>query len=70
MLDVTGEQNVLGKPNGSDIENEKTTYVTLYGVDSAKKIAKETQNRAVDILKEMPNSEYLQTMINNILNRG
>lgn len=70
VLDVSGSQSILGKPNGSDIENEKTTYVTLYGVESAKRIAKETQNRAIDILKEMPNSEYLQIMIKGILDRG
>lgn len=36
ILDVIGEEEVLGKPVGSDIENDKTTYVKLYGVEGAK----------------------------------
>ena len=29
ILDVTGSQDVTGKPSGSDEKNKKTTYVTL-----------------------------------------
>ena len=33
MLDVISTEETLGKPIGSDAENEKTTYVTLLGLD-------------------------------------
>ncbi len=36
ILDVIGDEEVLGKPIGSDIENDKTTYVKLYTVEGAK----------------------------------
>nr|WP_256941357.1 farnesyl diphosphate synthase [Bacillus sp. EAC] len=36
ILDVIGDEDVLGKPVGSDIENDKTTYVKLYTVEGAK----------------------------------
>ena len=35
ILDVTGDERELGKPTHSDERNEKTTYVTLYGLDKA-----------------------------------
>jgi len=36
ILDVIGNVDLIGKPVGSDIENDKTTYVKLYGVTGAK----------------------------------
>ena len=36
ILDVTSTQEMLGKPVFSDEKNNKTTYVTLYGMDKAK----------------------------------
>lgn len=39
ILDVTSTEERLGKPIGSDRENEKTTYATLYGLEESKKIA-------------------------------
>ena len=38
ILDVTSTQEELGKPIHSDEKNEKTTYVTLLGIDEAKKV--------------------------------
>ena len=32
ILDVTGSAQELGKPVGSDVRNQKTTYVSLFGV--------------------------------------
>ena len=37
ILDVTSTQEVLGKPIHSDEKNEKTTYVTLLGIDACEK---------------------------------
>lgn len=35
ILDVTGEESKLGKPVGSDIDNQKSTYPSLLGLDGA-----------------------------------
>jgi len=57
ILDVIGDPNKLGKPVGSDEENEKSTYPNLLGLEGAKKqkatyekLAKEalTQANAMD----------------------
>lgn len=37
ILDVSGEEEKLGKPVGSDEDNEKSTYPKLLGLDGARK---------------------------------
>jgi geranylgeranyl diphosphate synthase type II len=39
ILDVTGTDEGLGKPQGSDERHGKRTYVTEYGLDGARKLA-------------------------------
>lgn len=39
ILDATADAQVMGKPTGRDAENHKSTYVTLLGVDDARKMA-------------------------------
>lgn len=39
ILDVTSTAQVLGKPVGSDAVNEKVTYVSLVGLDEARRMA-------------------------------
>ena len=44
VLDVTSTAEQLGKPIGSDSENGKTTFVTLYGTEGAMELAKKLNN--------------------------
>ena len=53
ILDVTSNLETLGKPVGSDEKNNKTTYVTLLGIDKAKEQVKEYTDRAINRLKEI-----------------
>ena len=41
ILDVTGSQEALGKPQGSDERLGKRTYVTEFGLDGARGLAGE-----------------------------
>lgn len=41
ILDVTSDEETLGKPIGSDEENQKSTYVSLLGVEKSRKTAEE-----------------------------
>ncbi len=52
ILDVTVSSEELGKPAGSDLENEKSTFITLYGLNKAKEIAEKLTNEAISGLKE------------------
>jgi geranylgeranyl pyrophosphate synthase len=35
ILDVIGDEQTIGKPVGSDMSNEKSTFVSVYGLDEA-----------------------------------
>jgi geranylgeranyl diphosphate synthase, type II len=46
ILDVTGSDVTLGKPQGSDERLGKRTYVTEYGLEGARKLAEQSHQRA------------------------
>jgi geranylgeranyl diphosphate synthase type II len=46
ILDVTGSEETLGKPQGTDERLGKRTYVTEFGLDGARSLARESHGRA------------------------
>ncbi len=71
ILDVTSNEKVLGKPVGSDDKNNKTTFVSLYGLDKAFAIAAELSNMALDALDEIGgDTEALYEITNYLLDRN
>jgi geranylgeranyl diphosphate synthase type II len=52
ILDVTGTDDALGKPQGSDERHGKRTYVSEYGLDGARKLAAESHTKARAALTE------------------
>ena len=70
ILDVTGDENVFGKPIGSDAESGKTTYVTLYGLEKAHEKAEELTNEALEILSNWENSDFIKELTKKLLNRN
>ena len=50
ILDVTGSDETLGKHQGSDERLGKRTYVTEFGVDGARQLAKQAHERAIEAL--------------------
>ena len=70
ILDVTGSQEVIGKPVNSDEKNKKTTYVTLEGLDKAKKDVEQISAEAIEELGKLPgNNEFLEQLIHMLINR-
>jgi geranylgeranyl diphosphate synthase type II len=68
ILDVEGDQNKLGKPVGSDERNEKTTYVSMHGMDESKAEVQRLSEEAVSMLDELCEQEghddsFLKDMI-------
>lgn len=53
ILDHTADEAVLGKPVGSDDKNNKTTFVTIFGIEKAMLIAEDLTNRAIQSLKSI-----------------
>ena len=54
ILDCTGQQELLGKPVGSDAQQNKTTYVTLYGLERAKEMSQRQTEEALECLERLP----------------
>ena len=51
ILDCVGDETKLGKPIGSDDENEKITYANLLGIDNARKKAEELNAESTEALR-------------------
>ena len=51
LLDITSTSEELGKPVGSDEENEKSTYPALLGMEKSVQLVDELTVEAVDALK-------------------
>jgi geranylgeranyl diphosphate synthase type II len=52
ILDVTGSDEQLGKPSGSDERHGKLTYVSLFGLERARELAAESHTKAIEALGE------------------
>lgn len=70
ILDVTSSLEVLGKLTHSDEKNEKTTYVSLYGVDEAQKMVEQLSDEAIDILGQLGGKgSFLESLIKALVYR-
>ncbi len=70
ILDVTSTAEQLGKPIGSDQENNKSTYVGLLGIDECKRLSRELTERAVSALEIFDNdTEILKNFAYYLLER-
>lgn len=70
ILDVTGTQEALGKPIGSDEKNHKTTYVTLEGLENSKKEVEKLSRRAVKHLEGLVvKNEFLVQLMLYLIQR-
>lgn len=70
ILDVTSTAEELGKPVLSDEKNNKTTYVTLEGIDKAKNDVEAISVQAIQILEELPGSNpFLEALIRMLITR-
>lgn len=70
VLDVVGDEKVLGKPIGSDSENQKPTFVTLMGVDKAKRKAREYTEKAKQIATELENADFFVWLADYLCDRN
>ncbi len=71
ILDKIGDEALLGKPVGSDEKNEKTTYVTLEGLDKAQADQKQLSEEAIAMLNEITAEKvFLKDLIGSLVNRN
>lgn len=69
ILDVTSTTEELGKPVGSDEEENKTTFVTIHGVEKASKIAGQITDSAMMQLEAFGSDEFLTGLTEMLLKR-
>ena len=70
ILDIEGDEAVLGKPIGSDERNEKSTYVTFKGIEKSKEEVKRLTDEAIEILKKLPyKNEFLVDLLQYLVYR-
>lgn len=70
ILDVVGDSAVLGKPVGSDAENDKTTYVTLKGIEESQKDVEAFTAEAISALNAFENVDFLKTLAEKLIGRN
>lgn len=70
ILDVTSTSEVLGKPVHSDEKNEKTTYVTLMGIEEAGRAVEELSEEAISLLHQLPEeNHFLEQLLCQLIHR-
>ena len=70
ILDIESDTETLGKPQGSDIELDKSTYPKLLGIEKEKQYRDELISQALTEIKALNiNSDFLVSLIHYIAER-
>lgn len=70
ILDVVGDEAALGKPVGSDVKNDKATYVTIFSLDEARRMAEEAAEKATAAVEPLgPKAWFLRDLVSYMLVR-
>lgn len=70
ILDVTSTSEELGKPVHSDEKNNKVTYVTLFGLEGAKRESATFSEKAISLLESLEQkNEFLNLLVAKLVNR-
>ncbi len=69
ILDISGDEKLLGKPIGSDAESGKVTYASLNGIEKSREFARRLTEEALEMLDEFENNELLKELTRYLLNR-
>lgn len=70
ILDLISTTEELGKPIHSDEKNEKTTFVTIHGMEKALQAVENYSEKALQALENLPRQNaYLNTLIQVLIHR-
>ena len=70
ILDIVGDEAKLGKKVGSDIENHKSTYPSLLGLDKSKEIAHNLIDEAKKSIEKLSDDvDFLKGLAEYIIDR-
>ena len=63
ILDIEGDFETIGKPVGSDLEHDKSTYPSILGMAESKKLLSETIEEAKSIIRARFGEERSKTLL-------
>ncbi|MVO98326.1 polyprenyl synthetase family protein [Paenibacillus lutrae] len=70
LLDTEGNLLLLGKPTGKDVENNNSTFVSILGLEGARKEMWEHYCQAMETLQEVPrDTAFLKHVLNYLISR-
>jgi geranylgeranyl pyrophosphate synthase len=70
VLDATADSATLGKTAGKDAKAGKTTYVSLHGIETARRLAQEQTDAALASLRSLPgDTTFLVQLAQSLLTR-
>lgn len=70
ILDVTGTAEMLGKPVLSDEKNDKTTYISIVGLEQARTDVEKYSDKALDMLDSFhKDSAFLNELFKKLIHR-
>ncbi|HMS38868.1 MAG TPA: polyprenyl synthetase family protein [Pyrinomonadaceae bacterium] len=70
LLDETQTTEVLGKTAGKDLQAEKATYPSLYGIEKSSELARKVYTEAIEVLEKIDRDlDILRKLADFILNR-
>ena len=69
LLELKGDA-AFGKSPGSDKKNNKSTYISTFGFETATQMYKKLSGTAIDRLKRLQNSEFLVTLAEKLVDRA
>jgi geranylgeranyl diphosphate synthase type II len=71
ILDATSDSKTLGKTAGKDARNGKTTYVSVHGLEAARRIARDRSDASIAALKSLPgDTGFLVWLVGSLVGRS
>ena len=69
ILDIIGDEKTLGKPIGSDTEQNKSTYVSLVGLENAQVDVENLTKEAIELLSDFDDTDNLKKFAESMVTR-
>lgn len=69
ILDIKGNEKILGKPKGSDFKNKKNTFPSIYGYDNSINLVKKLSHEAKQLISCYKDNQFFLQLTDFVLNR-
>jgi geranylgeranyl diphosphate synthase type II len=70
ILDINGDEKLLGKPIGSDVKNHKNTFPSVYGFQESLEMVEKLSQEAKDLVSRFDNNEFFIQLVDFLQSRS